>query len=308
MLFLSGEDLKEVLKPEIAVNAVKKAFIALYEKKIVQVPRQVLYVNNNWWGFMTSYTEKYLVTKIVNVIEANKSKGLPAVQGIVVLLDAENGKPLALMDGTVLTAIRTSAASILSTEIALGGKRRIDVLGIIGAGLEAEYHSIMAQEYFKVNKLLITARKNHYKLAQKVGGEAVDLEKLLRESDVIFATTSSTTPVVLGKLLKEDFHVVSIGAHTPESREIDDETIIRSKTYFVDSLDAVSRETGDYIEPFKKGILKKVLEIGEILSRNLKVERPSIFKTVGVPSEDNFAAHFAYEEAVRRNLGVNLTS
>jgi len=308
MLFLSGEDLKEVLRPEIAVNAVKKAFIALYEKKIVQVPRQVLYVNNNWWGFMTSYTEKYLVTKIVNVIEANKSKGLPAVQGIVVLLDAENGKPLALMDGTVLTAIRTSAASILSTEVALGGKRRIGVLGIIGAGLEAEYHSIMAQEYFKVNKLLITARKNHYKLAQKVGGEAVDLEKLLRESDVIFATTSSTTPVVLGKLLKEDFHVVSIGAHTPESREIDDETIIRSKTYFVDSLDAVSRETGDYIEPFKKGILKKVLEIGEILSRNLKVERPSIFKTVGVPSEDNFAAHFAYEEAVRRNLGVNLTS
>ncbi|MEM4138135.1 MAG: ornithine cyclodeaminase family protein, partial [Sulfolobaceae archaeon] len=192
MRLLSGDDLKELLKPEIAVAAVKRAFISLYEKKVVQVPRLVLSVSNNWWGFMISHTEEYLVTKIVNVIEENKKRNLPSVQGIVVLLDVKDGRPLAIMDGTVLTAIRTSAASILSTEIALG-KRNIGTLGIIGAGMEAEYHAILAQEYFKINKLLITARKNHYKLAQKVGGEAVELEKLLRESDVIFSTTASTT-------------------------------------------------------------------------------------------------------------------
>jgi Predicted ornithine cyclodeaminase, mu-crystallin homolog len=95
--------------------------------------------------------------------------------------------------------------------------------------------------------------------------------------------------------LKEDFHVSSIGAHTPGAREIDDETIAKAKTYIVDSLQAVSSESGDYIQPQKKGLIKNVIEIGKIITENIKIERPSIFKTVGISAQDNLTAYYAYK-------------
>lgn len=295
MIVIDGKKLDEILTPKDAVKAVKEAFSLYYQGKLSQPPRQVLTIKGNWWGVMTSSTDFSVVVKVVNVINENPKRGLPSVQGIVLLLSPDTGEILAVIDGTILTAIRTAAASVLSTELSYGTK--INTLGIIGAGLEAYYHAKVAQGYLSVSKILVTARKSHFEFAKKIGAEAVDLEKLLKESDVIYATTSSRTPVVLGKYLKEDFHVSSIGAHTPDSRELDDETIARAKTYLVDSLDAVSKETGDYIQPKSSGLLDKVkvMEIGKVITEGIKVERPSIFKTVGIAAEDNLAAYYAYK-------------
>jgi alanine dehydrogenase len=303
MIYLSGRDLEDLLIPYKAIEAARSAFIAYSSGKITQPQRQVFEIEGNWWGIMPSYTNEYFVVKVVNVIESNKLKNLPSVQGSVVVFNTSTGSPEAVIDGTILTAIRTSAASVLSTEIALRS-RNIGTLGIIGAGLEAEYHLKFAQKYFKISKILINARKRHYELARKYGCDAVGLENLLKESDVIYATTSSNSPVVLGRFLKDDFHVVSIGAHTPNSREIDDETIIKVKTFMVDSIKAVSIETGDFIEPNKKGLLKNVIEIGEVLIKDIKIERPSIFKSVGLAAQDNFSAKFALEEALKRGIGI----
>lgn len=295
MIIIDSKNLEEILTPSEAVRAVKEAFSLYYRGKISQPQRQVLTIKGNWWGIMPSFTDFSVVVKIVNVINDNVKRGLPSVQGIVLLMSPDTGELLAIIDGTILTAIRTAAASVLSTEIAYGTK--VNTLGIIGAGMEAYYHAKIAQGYLSISRILVTARKSHYQLANKINAEAVSLEKLLRESDVIYATTSSTTPVVLGSLLKNDFHVSSIGAHTPDSREIDDETIRKVKTYIVDSLEAVSKETGDYIKPKSSGLLDRVnvLEIGKIVAENIKVERPSIFKTVGIAAEDNISAYYAYK-------------
>lgn len=295
MIVIDAKKLEEILTPKEAVRAVKEAFSLYYQQKISQPQRQVLTIKGNWWGIMPSFTDFSVVVKIVNVINDNPKRGLPSVQGIVLLMSPDTGEILGVIDGAILTAIRTAAASILSTEIAYGN--RVNTLGIIGAGTEAYYHAKLAQGYLSVSRILITARKSHYELAKKVGGEAVDLEKLLKESDVIYATTSSKTPVVLGKLLKEDFHISSIGAHTPDSREIDDDTILKVKTYIVDSLEAVSKEAGDYIQPKSSGLLDRVnvVEMGKIITEGIKVDRPSIFKTVGISAEDNISAYYAYK-------------
>ncbi len=293
MLYLDGKKLEEILSAKDAVNAVKEAFSLYYQGKVTQPQRQVLTIKGNWWGIMSSYTDFSVVVKIVNVINENKNRGLPSVQGIVILMSPDTGEPLAVIDGTILTAIRTASASVLSTELSYGN--RIPTLGIIGAGLEAYYHAKIASEYLSVSRILVTARKSHIELAKKIGADAVDLQTLLKESDVIFSTTSSKEPVVLGKFLKEDFHVSSIGAHTPDAREIDDETIAKAKTYIVDSLQAVSSESGDYIQPQKKGLIKNVIEIGKIITEGIKIERPSIFKTVGISAQDNLAAYYAYK-------------
>ncbi|BDC19773.1 ornithine cyclodeaminase family protein [Acidianus sp. HS-5] len=293
MLYLDGKKLEEVLPAKDAVNAVKEAFSLYYQGKITQPQRQVLTIKGNWWGIMPSYTDFSVAVKIVNVINENKNRGLPAVQGIVILMSPDTGEPLAVIDGTILTAIRTASASVLSAELSYGHK--IPTLGIIGAGLEAYYHAKISSEYLSVSRILITARKSHVELAKKIGAEAVDLQTLLKESDVIFSTTSSKNPVVLGKFLKEDFHISSIGAHTPDAREIDDDTIAKTKTYIVDSMQAVSSESGDYIQPQKKGLIRNVIEIGKIIVERIKVERPSIFKTVGISAQDNLTAYYTYK-------------
>ncbi|BCU69300.1 ornithine cyclodeaminase family protein [Stygiolobus caldivivus] len=306
MIVLTSEQLEQVLTPDIAINAVRQAFSLYSSGKITQPQRQVLTIKGNWWGIMPSFWERSVVIKIVNVIPDNKRRGIAAVQGSVLLFSPETGEPLALLDGTTLTAIRTSAASVLSAELAFDS-RNIGNLGVIGAGTEARYHIKLATSYLKYSKVMVTARSSHTQLAKEFGAEAVDLETLLKSSDVIFATTSSSSPVVLGKFLKDDFHVSSIGAHTPESREIDDETIKKTKTFFVDSLEAVGKEAGDYIQPTKAGILKQALEIGEIINKGVKVQRPSVFKTVGIAAQDNITALVAYEEAVKKGIGVKIT-
>ncbi len=304
MLYLRANDIERVLKPEIAVNAVREAFVNFSEGKVDQPKRTVMWVSGDWWAVMQSASERGFVTKVVNVIPRNVVRGMPTTNALVLLFDTQNGQPLAILEGSVLTAIRTAAASVLSTEVAYG--RSVDTLGIIGAGTEAKYHLRVALGYLKVGKVLVTARKSHIDFARKYGAEAVDLETLLKNSDVIYATTTSKQPVVLGKYLKDDFHVSSIGAHTPDSRELDDETIRRSRTYLVDSLSAVEEEAGDYIEPKRAGILPKVYEIGEVISKGIKVERPSIFKSVGISAQDNFTAYYAYTEALKSGVGLEL--
>ncbi|EZQ06877.1 ornithine cyclodeaminase [Candidatus Acidianus copahuensis] len=300
MLVINREELENILRPKDVVDAAKDAFIAFSQGKVKQPERQVLNVKGNWWGIMPSYTDKAFSVKVISVINENKSRNLPTVQGTVLLMSPETGETLALIDGTILTAMRTAAASVLSTELTMG--RKIHTLGIIGAGTEAYYHAKIGMGYLSVSRLLITARKSHFQLASKVGGEAVDHITLLKESDVIFSTTSSSVPVVLGDYLKDNFHVSSIGAHTPDSREIDDRAISKAKTFLVDSIDAVSREAGDYIQPMKKGLIKNVIEIGKAILEGNKISTPSIFKTVGIAAQDNFASYYAYKAAISRKL------
>ena len=304
MLYLRAHDVERVLKPETVVNAVREAFVNYSQGRVNQPKRTVMVVSGDWWAVMESASEKAFVAKVVNVIPRNITRNKPTTNALVLLFDPQDGQPLALIEGSVLTALRTAAASVLSTEVAYG--RSVDTLGIIGAGTEARYHLKVARGYLKVGRILVSARKSHVEFAKSFGAEAVDLETLLKRSDVVYATTTSKEPVVLGKFLKDDFHVSSIGAHTPDSRELDDETVRRAKTYLVDSLTAVEEEAGDFIEPKKSNILPKVYEIGEVIAKGIKVERPSIFKSVGISAQDNFTAYYAYMEALRSGVGTEL--
>lgn len=284
MLVLNSEDLRRAISPAEVVEASRRAFLMRSSGEVRQLERAVFYPRSDWWGIMTAYSGKYVVVKVVSVIPGNRERGKPSVQGLVTVYSVETGEPIMAVDGSAFTALRTAGASILSTELAVG--RSIGTLGVIGAGTEARYHINLARSYLKVDRVLITARSGHIRLAQEIGADAVDPETLLRKSDVVFALTSSTTPVVAGSRLRGAFHVVSIGAHTPDARELDDDTLRIAKTFIVDSMEAVSRESGDYIQGVRLGIIRRAVEIGDVLLGKAKVERPSIFKSVGIPAQD----------------------
>ncbi len=210
VLVLSKDDLLKVADSSTLVESAKEAFSSFSTGKITQPERQVFTVNGNWWGSMIGFNQHSFGTKIVNVINENKEKGKASVNGIAVLFSSESGEAECIAEGSTLTALRTAAASVLSTWIALG-RRYFNSLGVIGAGEEAYYHVRVARDFFSIGDIMITARSSHVKVAKELGLISTDLKTLLSSSEVIYSTTSSREPVVLGRFLKPEFHVSSIG-------------------------------------------------------------------------------------------------
>ncbi|WP_243678410.1 hypothetical protein [Vulcanisaeta distributa] len=145
LTIISGREVDEVLDNAVGVagliNAIATAFSDYSSGRVRMPQRTVIYLDNDWWGVMPCGARNAgFSVKIVNVIEGNKTRGLPTTQGIVVLMDDITGQPLAVINGTALTAWRTAAATAVSIKYMA---RNTHNLAIIGAGLQARYHLML---------------------------------------------------------------------------------------------------------------------------------------------------------------------
>ncbi|OYT38638.1 MAG: ornithine cyclodeaminase [Desulfurococcales archaeon ex4484_58] len=315
IIFLKGSELEELLKPEILVDEIAKAFKLFSEGKTVTPPRTVMWIEGNWWGIMQSYVPEYGVgVKIVNIIPANLERGLPTIQAIVTLFDPVIGSPLAVMEGGVLTALRTGAASAVSTKYM--APREEGALAIIGTGYQARYQLRFVSTYFKPVEVRIydvreEAMNSFKKYAEELGFRVVkcsSLEEVFKNARVVIEASTTKTPVIHGKYLEPPVHVISIGAHIPEARALDDETIKHAENIVVDSREAVLKETGDIRIPLEKGLIKMedIAELGEVVAGKKTGRKGggiTIFKSVGLAIQDACAAGLAYRLAKEKNIG-----
>ena len=313
---LSGNDLNSIVEPQSLISVLEKCFIK-YSEGRTQVPnRTVMWIKGNWWGVMASHVPGAGVgVKIVSVIPSNRDKGLPTIPGIVVLFNDETGIPKAIMDGAVLTGLRTAATSAISVKYLKPGDG--GTMTIIGAGYQAVYHLWFIGSVFKVEKLKIydLIKDN----AEKFRDHAIDkgipdvkvvdeLEEALRNADIIVETSTTTTPVVMRRGLNDRVHIVSIGAHTRESRAIENEVLIDSTLIVVDSKEATFNETGDIYEPLSKKLIDedKIVELGVFL-KNIEDYRNlggiTVYKSVGLAIQDACAAAYINERSERLGIG-----
>ena len=319
---IGEREVNELLdSPESAkklVDAIASAFRDYSVGRVVMPRRTVMYIDNDWWGVMPCGSRNVgFSVKIVNVIESNKLRGLPTTQGIVILLDDTTGVPLAVINGTALTAWRTAAASAVSIKYVAAS---VDNVALIGAGLQARYHVLLLTRVFNVKRLLIYSRTKGkaielMNLARDRGVDSVIVDSgfdAVKQADVVIALTTSKEPVIYGSWLHEGMHVISVGAPERESREFDDDVIRKASAIVVDSREAVINETGDIIIPMKNGLLAEnnLIEIGEIIA-GLRQGRSSsrditVFKTVGIAVEDLAAASHVYRLARDRDMGVTI--
>jgi len=318
VLVLNRNDLRDCLPMKEAIDAVEEAF---RHYKNAKVPRR-LSINLEEYQGLFLYMPAYiggvgaLAIKEVSVHRNNPSKGLPTVQGTVLLNDPEDGTLLAIMEGGTLTAIRTGATTGVATKHLARGDSR--VLGIFGAGVQARtqveaINCVSSLSLVKVYDINAPAAKSFsMDISKALGIDVIIAERprdVLDGADIVVTATTSKNPVFSGKWVSPGTHINGIGSHTPDSRELDSETIRRSRL-IVDSREACLEEAGDIIIPIREGEITEShikAELGEVVTGEkegrLNYDDVTIFKSVGLALEDAAAALRAYEIAVRRGVG-----
>ncbi|MBI1802026.1 MAG: ornithine cyclodeaminase family protein [Chloroflexi bacterium] len=260
--------------------------------------------------------------KAVSVHGGNAARGLPAILAAVLLVDEQTGEPLALMDGAVLTALRTAAGSGLATRYLARADAK--VAAIIGAGPQGRAHALAMCAVRGIEEIRIVSRHqaSSQSLADDLRGAlpavpriraVADASAAVRGADIICCCTNSPTPVFDGHDLQAGAHVNAIGAYTPATRETDDETIRRASRIVVDSRATVAHEAGDLVIPIKAGLMGEeaiYAELGEIVLGR-KAGRQSegeitLFKSVGNAAQDMAAARAALSRAEQLNVGLEI--
>ncbi len=257
---------------------------------------------------------KSLVVKIVSVCNGNIQRGLPNILGVVNVFDPETGQPLALLDGSAVTGIRTAAASGVATDLL--ARPDASRLGIIGSGAQAGTHldAMRAVRDIQQVKIYSLNRDHVLNFISELDVDidvqpAVSAEEAVGDADIVCAVTSSRTPVFDDAAIAPGTHINAIGSYKPEVVEIPAATVVRARV-FVDHRESVLEEAGDLIQPIQRGEITAdhvVGEIGELIAETMtgrqSADEITLFKSVGNTLEDVIGAQVVYENAMRLGLG-----
>jgi len=270
------------LRYEELIPAVADALAALAAGKVVQPVRTVLPIepHRGFFAVMPAYAGA-MGAKLVTFYPHNV--GVHTHHALIVMLKPETGEPLAVLDGRLITEMRTAAASAVATQHL--ARKNAKVLGIIGSGVQAGSHLAALRHVRDFQEVRVWSPRNAAAFAQKHGVKAVaSAEQAARGADVVVVAVSATTPILEGRWLAPGAHVNAIGATRPNWRELDDQLVTTARV-FVDSRDAATKESGDIIA--SKG---EITEIGAVVSGTAAGRRNdqeiTLFKSVGVAVED----------------------
>ncbi len=326
MRILSRADVQRALSMKDAISIVRDAFVQLSSGRAT-VPLRVSVPIEKHDGvtlFMPAHlhTSDALAVKIVSVHNQNPAQGLPLIHALVVVIDAATGKPLAAMEGGFLTALRTGAASGVSTDLL--ARRDARVAAIFGAGAQGRTQLLAVAAVRKLERVYVfdAAPGQADKFVREMRGQpgvpndlraASSSTEAVRAADIICTATTSTQPVFSGNDLKPGVHISAIGAYTPQMQEIDETTLKRASKIVIDHHAGALAEAGDLILALKSGAIKAsdiYAEIGEIAA-GIKPGRErddeiTFFKSVGNAVQDASVARAIYDAALRENLGVEV--
>ena len=321
---LSREDVRQSLPMREAIGAMKVAFAQLSTDQ-ADVPLRVALEaprHNGVTLFMPAYlpADDRMAVKIVSVFNDNPTQGLPLIHALVVVVDATTGEPIAVMDGTYLTALRTGAASGAATDLLARPAAR--TVAIFGAGVQGHtqleavcaVRSIQEAQVYDVTSERATAFATEMRQRLSLSVRVADTpSEAVRQADIICTATTSTNPVFDDADVRPGTHINAVGAYTPQMQEIPVETVLRAKVV-IDHRESSLAEAGDLLIPLRQGQMTEdhiYAELGEIAA-GLKPGRASadeitFFKSVGVAVQDVAAASAALEAARRMGLGTEVT-
>ena len=288
------------------VSAMEDALRDTAEGKVKVPPRSHINEGQNTLLLMPCFSEEYFATKLVSVFPKNQLKHKPVIYGTVVLNDGQTGEPLAVFDGSKLTAMRTAAVGSIGIKYLAPEKAK--TLGIIGLGIQGLHQALFACEIRPIKELRIMdhsgekmklfAERFHayFKNVKVISCDTA--EALCDASEIIITATGSHHPVVPKKAeFWRGKTLIGIGSYKPEMREFPNEMMRDLKQVFVDTLHGLV-ESGDLLIPLQKGIISKeqVTPLSELISGKVELKGDTrFFKSVGMAAFDLYGARLVYE-------------
>jgi alanine dehydrogenase len=321
-LLLTRDDVMSVLDMATCMDVVEKAFAEMANGTAVLPLRIAITPPDGLALYMPAYLKQMgaLACKVVTVYKKNPERfGLPTTIGKVLLQNPASGEVTCIMDGGYLTAVRTGAASGVATKY-LAREDRGQVAGIFGAGVQARMQLWAVAVARDISRAMV------YDVSDEAAGAFVsemssklnlDVAKAaspdeVLSADIVCTATSSPTPVFDGAGLREGMHINGIGSHTPGARELDTETVRRSKLVG-DSREACFKEAGDIMIPIQEGAFAEAhfyAELGEIVTGKKPGRADDreirLFKSNGLAIQDAAAAWVAYASAVAGGIGTEV--
>lgn len=308
MLVLTRTEVESLLDLDALLDALAGAHAALSAGTVSLPPRVAAFAEaDGLLGAMPAHVPGVgLGCKLVSVFPHNVER--PSHQALIALFDPETGTPVALMDGTHITAVRTGAAAALAARLLARPDAR--VLAILGTGVQARSHAAAFAGIRDWAEIRIAGRDRTKAeaLADEIGAVAADdFEDAVRGADVVAATTHSAEPVVLRDWVAPGTHVGSVGFAAPQGFELDRELVRAADVLAVESRDSAF-SSGPAGAPELAGIdPEKAVELGELVAGarvgRVSAEQITVYKSVGVAAQDLAAAALVLAAARARGAG-----
>lgn len=321
ILWLNRKEVESLLDMKGTLKVVEEAFRQHGLKKVQMPPKLYLYFkkHNGDLRTMPAYLEEQDITgvKIVNVHPDNPKTGLPTVMALVILNSTETGAPIAVMDGTYLTDMRTGAAGGVAVKYL--ARKNAKVVGFVGTGNQARTQLMAINEIIDIEEVKITSLSEKSNTNFKAEMEKrTDCEILMKKSirevcdcDVLVTTTPSREPIVKNEWIAEGIHINAIGADAAGKEELDPEILKRAKVV-VDDIPQASH-SGEVNVPLSKKLISGkdiCCELGEVITGKKKARAKdsdiTVFDSTGLAIQDVATANLVYQMALKENMGIKL--
>jgi ornithine cyclodeaminase len=290
--WIDAATLERLLPAADAVEAVEAALRGGLDPS-KDPPRGVVDTAHGQLLLMPAETSDGVGVKVTSVAPANPARGLPRIQAVYVLMDAETLTPVALLDGTALTVVRTAAVSAA----AVSGLAAEDAARIVvfGSGPQADGHLQALCAVRPVTDVVVVGRDPARAASCAERAAALGLRATVgsaedvADADIVVCATTARRPLFDGNLVRDGVCVVAVGSHEPDARELDPELLARATVVVEDSATAL-REAGDVILAVREGRLREdaLVELADLIrAGEIQLSGgPRVFKSVGMPWQD----------------------
>jgi ornithine cyclodeaminase/alanine dehydrogenase-like protein (mu-crystallin family) len=300
-LIFTEKDVHALLRFDALIPAIEQALIDFSSGNVVQPVRTILSLPEQaghlaWFGLMPAHCGDFVGAKLVTFYPGNATRGLPTHNATIVLFRADTGQPVAVLDGRLITEMRTAAVSAVATRALTAPS--VNKLAILGSGVQARSHLEALRSVREFTQVTVWSRHpGHARaFAEETGATLASTAKeAVRDADVIITVTSAAEPILRGEWLKPGAHVNAVGGVGLARRELE-VSVFDDAAIVVESRDAALEESGEIITA---GATVDA-EIGELLSgaKRLPPANRVVFKSLGIAVEDITAAALVYTTKV----------
>lgn len=325
MLIFTEKDLKNYVQMnEEAIAIVEQGFTKLVNHEVEMPPimRVDVHDQNGEVDIKTAYVKgkDMFAIKVSSGFFNNYKVGLPSGNGLMMLISSQTGIPQAiLLDNGYLTEVRTAAAGAIASKYL--SKEKIETVGVIGAGSQARFQVRVLKLVRDFKKVLVytrsTERAEKYakEMAEELGIEveaAKSAEQVVRSSEIVVTTTPAKEPIIKAEWLHPGLHITAMGSDAEQKQELEAEVLARADKLVCDTKSQCAR-LGELHHALDHGVLtldSPIIEIGQLTSRKIagrdNDDQITVCDLTGTGVQDTVIALFAYNEMVKRNLGLNV--